>query len=107
LGTLKTNSYHLSPTKPKIVVIGFAANKMAVVTVTDNAGGINATEMESIFEMNITTKEQSGGTGIGHCISRDIIAGNMGGDLVAADIEDGAQFYIRLLIAESAGRLAA
>ena len=91
--------------KPRrIVVNGFAENKMAVVTVTDNAGGINAADMESIFEMNFTTKEQSGGTGIGLYMSRNIIERNMGGDLAAANVGDGAQFCIRLPIAESAGR---
>ena len=89
---------------PRIVVNGFAENEMAVVTVTDNAGGINAADMASIFEMNFTTKDQSGGTGIGLYMSRNIIERNMGGDLAAANVEDGAQFCIRLPIAESAGR---
>jgi two-component system C4-dicarboxylate transport sensor histidine kinase DctB len=93
--------------KPRIVVSGFAENKMALVTVTDNAGGINAAEMESIFEMNFTTKKQSGGTGIGLYMSRNIIERKMGGDLAAANVADGAQFCIRLPIAESAGRPAA
>jgi two-component system C4-dicarboxylate transport sensor histidine kinase DctB len=93
--------------KPRIVVNGFADYKMAVVTVTDNAGGINAADMESIFEMNFTTKEQSGGTGIGLYMSRNIIERNMGGDLAAANVADGAQFCIRLPIAESAGRASA
>jgi PAS domain S-box-containing protein len=92
---------------PRIVVNGFAENKMAVVTVSDNAGGINAAELESIFEMNFTTKAQSGGTGIGLYMSRNIIERNMGGDLTAANVTDGAQFCIRLPIAESAGRSAA
>jgi len=93
--------------KPRIVVNGLAENKMAVITVTDNAGGINAVDMESIFEMNFTTKEQSGGTGIGLYMSRNIIERNMGGNLAAANVKDGAQFCIRLPIAESAGRPAA
>jgi PAS domain S-box-containing protein len=92
---------------PRIVVNGFAENNMALVTVTDNAGGINAADMESIFEMNFTTKEQSGGTGIGLYMSRNIIEKKMGGDLTAANVADGARFCIRLPIAESAGRPAA
>jgi PAS domain S-box-containing protein len=93
--------------KPRIVVNGFAENRMAVVTVTDNAGGINTADMESIFEMNFTTKEQSGGTGIGLYMSRNIIERNMGGNLAAANVEEGAQFCIRLPIAASTGRPAA
>jgi two-component system, NtrC family, C4-dicarboxylate transport sensor histidine kinase DctB len=58
---------------PIIVVKGFAENQKAVVAVTDNAGEINAGDLESIFEMNFTTKAQSGGTGIGLYMSRNII----------------------------------
>jgi PAS domain S-box-containing protein len=89
--------------KPRIVVNGFAENKMAVVTVTDNAGGISTAALDSIFEMNFTTKAQSGGTGIGLYMSRNIIERDMGGDLTAANVVDGAQFCIRLPIAESIG----
>jgi PAS domain S-box-containing protein len=87
--------------RPKIVVKGFLQNNMAVVTVTDNAGGINKTVLGSIFEMNFTTKEQSGGTGIGLYMSKRIIESDMGGDLTAANVAGGAQFCIRLPIAES------
>jgi PAS domain S-box-containing protein len=89
---------------PRIVVKGFAENKMAVVTVADNAGGISETDLGSIFEMNFTTKEQSGGTGIGLYMSRNIIERDMGGDLTATNVADGARFSIRLPIAESAGK---
>ena len=92
--------------RSKIVVKGFLKNKMAVVTVTDNAGGINETVLGSIFEMNFTTKEKSGGTGIGLYMSRSIIESDMGGDLTATNVAGGAQFCIRLPIAESVGKSA-
>jgi PAS domain S-box-containing protein len=92
--------------RSKIVVKGFLKNKMAVVTVTDNAGGINETVLGSIFEMNFTTKEQNGGTGIGLYMSRSIIESDMGGDLTATNVAGGAQFCIRLPIAESVGKSA-
>jgi PAS domain S-box-containing protein len=92
---------------PRIVVNGTPDHNMAVVTVTDNAGGINEADMDSIFKMNFTTKERIGGTGIGLYMSRNIIEKEMGGDLAAANVADGAQFCIRLPIAESAGRPAA
>jgi signal transduction histidine kinase len=76
---------------------------MAMVTVTDNAGGIRAAALDSIFDMNFTTKEQSGGTGIGLYMSRNIIERDMGGDLTAANVAGGAQFRIRLPIAKSDG----
>jgi PAS domain S-box-containing protein len=93
--------------KPRIGVKGFSENKTAVVTVTDNAGGICEAVLDSIFEMNFTTKEQSGGTGIGLYMSRNIIERDMGGELTAVNVADGAQFCIRLPIADSAGKPAA
>ena len=93
--------------RPGVVVKGFAESKKAVVTITDNAGGINETVLGSIFEMNFTTKEQMGGTGIGLYMSRNIIERDMGGDLTATNVPDGARFCIRLPIAESSGLSAA
>jgi signal transduction histidine kinase len=89
------------------MVQGFVENKMAVVTITDNAGGISEASMDRIFEMNFTTKKHTGGTGIGLYMSKNIIERDMGGELTAANVADGAQFCIRLPIAESAGKSAA
>ena len=93
--------------RPRVVFKGFPERNKAVVTITDNAGGISETVLGSIFEMNFTTKELIGGTGIGLYMSRNIIERDMGGDLTAANVADGAQFCIRLPIAASAGRSAA
>jgi signal transduction histidine kinase len=89
---------------PWIGIDGIADDKMAVVTVTDNAGGISAAALDSIFDMNFTTKEQSGGTGIGLYMSRNIIERDMGGDLTAANVAHGAQFRIRLPMAAPDGK---
>jgi PAS domain S-box-containing protein len=92
---------------PMIEVKGFAENEMAVVTVTDNAGGISEAVLDSIFKMNFTTKEHIGGTGIGLYMSRNIIERDMEGNLTAANVDHGAQFCIRLPIAEFVGKPAA
>jgi len=89
--------------KPRLNIKGIAEGNMAVVTVTDNAGGICEENIASIFDMNFTTKESSGGTGIGLYMAKNIIERHMGGELKAENISDGAQFSIRLCIAESAG----
>jgi PAS domain S-box-containing protein len=88
---------------PKLIIRGIAEGNMAVVTVTDNAGGINEQAMANIFELNFTTKESSGGTGIGLYMSKNIIERHMGGILTAGNIADGAQFSIKLGIAAAAG----
>jgi signal transduction histidine kinase len=57
--------------------------------------------MTHIIEMNFTTKEQSGGTGIGLYMSKNLIEREMGGTLVATNVPEGAQFCIRLALADS------
>jgi signal transduction histidine kinase len=89
--------------KPRLTIRGSAEGNMAVVTVTDNAGGICEGAIASIFDMNFTTKESSGGTGIGLYMAKNIIERHMGGELTAENVSDGAKFSIRLEIAASGG----
>jgi PAS domain S-box-containing protein len=89
--------------KPRVIIQGAAEGEAAVVTVTDNAGGIREESITNIFDMNFTTKGLSGGTGIGLYMSRNIIDKHMGGTLTAANVKDGAQFTIRLAIADLGG----
>ncbi len=80
--------------KPKIVIRGFAEGNRAVVTITDNAGGIPESIVHNIFDLYVTTKEASGGTGIGLHMSKNIIEKNMDGSLTARNTDSGAQFRI-------------
>jgi PAS domain S-box-containing protein len=81
---------------PRINIKAFADGEYAVVTIADNAGGVPDTNIEHIFDLYFTTKESSGGTGIGLYMSRNIIEKNMGGKLTACNIDSGAQFRIEL-----------
>jgi len=64
------------------------------VTVSDNAGGIKAKEIQKIFEPYYSTKVQ--GTGIGLYMSKVIVEKNMGGKLSVKNNEDGALFTLTL-----------
>ena len=67
-----------------------------VVTVTDNAGGIDQGIIDKIFDPYFTTKELGKGTGIGLFMSKNIIEKNMGGRLTVQNTADGAEFRIEI-----------
>ncbi|MBF0540470.1 MAG: PAS domain-containing sensor histidine kinase [Nitrospirae bacterium] len=67
-----------------------------IVSISDNGGGIPAAIIQKIFEPYYTTKESSGGTGLGLYMSKTIIETNMGGIFTARNITGGAEFLITL-----------
>ncbi|HTP67044.1 MAG TPA: PAS domain S-box protein [Geobacteraceae bacterium] len=81
---------------PRIHIEACAMGNRAVVTIADNGGGIYGDNIEKIFDLYFTTKESSGGTGIGLYMSRNIIEKNMGGTLSVKNVEGGAQFTIEI-----------
>lgn len=69
--------------------------QMAVMTVTDHAGGIPDAVLRRIFEPFFTTKPPGEGTGLGLSISYGIIR-DLGGTLSARNMGDGAVFTLSL-----------
>jgi len=69
-------------------------NDDVVVVFSDNAGGINEDIIDNIFEPFISSKDHSG-VGIGLNIAKKIIDEH-NGKLVAKNIDNGAQFEVRL-----------
>jgi PAS domain S-box-containing protein len=84
---------------PRVSLRAAAENGKAVVTATDNAGGIPDANLARIFELYFTTRDSIGGTGIGLYMSKNIIEKNMGGKLGVRNIENGAEFRIELELA--------
>jgi signal transduction histidine kinase len=80
----------------RITVRSCTENDRSVVTITDNAGGINEEIMDYIFDAYFTTKSLGKGTGIGLFMSKKIIESNMGGRLSARNVADGAEFRIEI-----------
>ena len=79
-----------------ITVCSWAENGKTVVTVTDNAGGIDEGFIDRVFDPYFTTKESGKGTGVGLFLSKMIIEKNMGGRLTVRNVEGGAQFRIEV-----------
>lgn len=67
-----------------------------IITIQDNAGGIENAIMQRVFEPYFTTKDQGKGTGMGLYMSKMIIEDNMNGKLEVANVDDGAFFIIHL-----------
>ena len=67
-----------------------------ILSISDNAGGIEADHLHRIFDPYFTTKHKSMGTGLGLYIAKMIIEKNMGGILTAKNARNGARFEIRL-----------
>lgn len=67
--------------------------------IEDTAGGIPEDVIHDIFKPNITTKEESKGTGIGLYMSMQI-AQKLGGSLSVTNTEKGALFQLEILLHE-------
>lgn len=68
------------------------------LAVRDNGGGIPKKYLDRIFDPYFSTKES--GTGIGLYMSRQIIAGSMKGQLSARNVAGGAEFTVKVPLAE-------
>lgn len=72
----------------------FNENKFLVITILDNAGGIDMNNLEKIFKPYYSTKKE--GHGIGLYMSKMIIEDKMNGKLSVLNVNDGAQFKIEV-----------
>jgi signal transduction histidine kinase len=71
-------------------------NANLFITISDNGGGIEPTILEKIFENNFTTKENSGGSGLGLYISKMILEDHFDASISVYNSNDGAIFEIVL-----------
>ncbi|RQW77167.1 MAG: PAS domain S-box protein, partial [Geobacter sp.] len=83
-------------TNAQITVRSWLENGRAVVTITDNAGGVREDILGKIFDAYFTTKELGKGSGVGLFMSKTIIEKNMGGRLTARNVKGGAEFRIEV-----------
>lgn len=88
-----------------ITISAYHRDACVHITITDNGGGIPAVHLSRIFEPFFTTKELGKGTGLGLSISYGIVR-DMGGQIVAENVPDGARFTISIPIRNaSSGRI--
>ncbi|MEA5113188.1 MAG: PAS domain S-box protein [Geobacteraceae bacterium] len=82
--------------QPSISIMVWREGTRAVVTITDNAGGIDEDLHERIFEPYFTTKQERTGSGIGLYMSKTIIENSMHGCLTVRNAGTGAEFRIEV-----------
>ena len=66
------------------------------IEIEDNAGGIESSVMQRLFEPYVTTKQSSGGTGLGLYIAKLIIEDIMHGTIDVSQGAEGACFHIEM-----------
>lgn len=79
----------------KLSIISTKDENTIYITVSDNAGGIKAQDIEDIFKLYYTEKKN--GSGIGLYMSRLIIEKHFNGNLRAFNAKNGATFEIALI----------
>ncbi len=77
------------------IILGYHDDHVTIELI-DNAGGIEASVMDRIFEPYFTTKHASQGTGLGLFMSKMIIEKSFGGMIEVENFQEGACFRILL-----------
>lgn len=82
---------------PKITIKVIQLNEKRVsIQIKDNAGGINESVIDKIFDMYVTTKSKKDGTGLGLYISKIIIQKKLMGEIFAKNEKNSAIVTINL-----------
>jgi signal transduction histidine kinase len=85
-----------SPKDAQIRIGLRADNNKYILTIGDNAGGIEPKIIKRIFEPYFTTKHQAMGAGMGLYVVKMLIENGMDGSIDCKNTDDGAMFTIEL-----------
>jgi len=78
----------------RIIIDAYNSENTATITIEDSGGGITPENIDTIFDPYFTTKEHSGGTGLGLYIAKIIVEQKMNGKISASNTPIGAKFSI-------------
>ena len=80
----------------KIIITSRIDNNNCVISIADNADGVDKEDLAKIFEPFYTTKEEGSGTGLGLALSYEIIQRHYGTLEVDSEVGVGTTFVITL-----------
>ena len=90
----------LAASASRVTVTAGVESDQVVVRVADDGPGIPEEDRERIFEPFFTTRKDSGGVGLGLCLSRTVVQEHHGSLTLEETTGPGACFAIRLPIAK-------
>ncbi len=82
--------------KGEIIIDTYRIKNYVYISVSDNAGGIPKENLKKIFDPYFTTKEKSGGTGLGLYILKLIVEDSMNGKVFVENSSKGAVFTLQI-----------
>ncbi len=89
----------LDQTKPLLPTIKITIKDKddnMIIRVEDNGGGIMPEKIQKIFDPYYTTKDHTGGSGLGLYIAKIIIEQNMCGTITVSNTDEGAAFVLKI-----------
>jgi len=84
--------------KPKITIKSNINEDYALITITDNAGGVKKNILNKIFEIHFSTKLKDEVSGLGLYISKLIIENKFLGNIDAQNTSDGLKVTIKIKV---------
>lgn len=99
-GNLFSNAVKYAPRAPDITIRGWEADGFACVSITDHGLGIDADDIEKMFQLYFRARTSTGiaGTGIGLNLVKQIVELHGGDIAVASERGKGSTFTVKLPI---------
>jgi len=82
--------------KPKITIDINTKKTKSYISIMDNAKGIDEKNIDKVFDLYFSTKNDKKVTGLGLYIAKQIIHKNMNGKIKVKNINDGINFMIKV-----------
>jgi signal transduction histidine kinase len=90
---------------PQLIIMSDNRDNKCIITVEDNAGGIDMSVMDTLFLPYVSTKNQQNGTGLGLYMSKTIVEEHCLGTLSVENTPNGAKFTITIPTKDTDGTL--